>query len=189
MPPRAPEVETGLIDIDLVQNDPSNEWAHEGEQLDVLRMSLTLFGQQRDIVIDGRNVCVAGHGVLKAARSLGWKQIGYERTQLEGHARDSYRIGDNVLASLRQLDLAIYTANVRAIAEEMGEQFDPLVLGLRPAEFAHLTNVVGAREEARLDEGKLVTLKVAGVKASDRFQILSLVERVLEGTDYAARMY
>lgn len=190
MPPRRTEPEHGLIDIDLVLEDPRNEWAHDDEQLEVLCLSLTIFGQQRDIVIDENNVCVAGHGVLRAARKLGWKNIGYERSRLKGAARDSYRIADNVLGSLRQLDLAIYAANVRAIADEMGEQFDPLILGLKPAEFAHVTDGVGAaREESSDGAGGLVTLKVVGVKASDRFRVLALVEGALEGTQYAARMY
>jgi hypothetical protein len=186
---RRAEPRHGLIDIRLVVEDPDNEWSHDGEQLDVLCASLRRYGQQRDIVIDATNRCLAGHGVLKAARLLRWKKIGYERSSLEGPERGAYRAADNLLGALRELDLEVYRANLRGIANGLGEGFDPLIVGLLPAEFAHVVGG-GAREDAdHVGDGGAVTLKVAGVSAADRFRVLALVEGALEGTQYAARIY
>ncbi len=184
------EHEHGLIDIGLVVEDRDNEWSHDEEQVEILCASLEEYGQQRDIVIDEDNRCLAGHGVLKAAKKLGWKKIGYERSRLKGHEASAYRPSDNLLAALRQLDLEVYRANLRAVADGFGGEFDPLLVGLRPAEFAHVVGDASARPDAeREGDADAVTLKVAGVSAADRLRVLALVEGALEGTQYAARMY
>src|SRR6266702_3588136 len=70
---------TKLISLDTIKDHPRNYREHTEQQVLNLVESLKRFGQVRGIVVQGKEdgtfVTVAGHGITKAARRLGWKEI------------------------------------------------------------------------------------------------------------------
>jgi hypothetical protein len=119
-----------VLPIEKVKEDPRNEMIHPELEMASLRASLRLYGQQRPILIDSKIICIAGNGVLKAAREIGMLTIECERSQLKGARRDAYKFADNWLARLSFLDEEIMRANIVKMRERDGASFDPEALGI-----------------------------------------------------------
>ncbi len=92
------------VRIDGLKADPSNLRRHDARQIQLVAASLSRFKMQKPIVVDENGVVVAGHGVLEAARSLGWTHIDVVRSSLAGVERALYAIADNRLAELSSWD-------------------------------------------------------------------------------------
>lgn len=92
---------TRLIPLDKVRDHERNYRNHTEQQVLNLIESLKRFGQVRGIVVqdrgDGTYTTVAGHGVTKAARKLGWKEIKAEILPQSWSETDvrGYLIADN----------------------------------------------------------------------------------------------
>src|SRR5206468_1746207 len=84
--------------------DPANVRRHGERNLESIKASLTRFGQQKPIVIDGAGVVVAGNGTLEAAVALGWKTIAVVRTDLLGAEAAAFALADNRTAELATWD-------------------------------------------------------------------------------------
>jgi len=55
--------------------DPANARSHSEQNLEAIKRSLETFGQRKPIVLNSKDVVVAGNGTLQAARDLGWTEI------------------------------------------------------------------------------------------------------------------
>lgn len=185
------------LPIDEVLDDPANENIHPPEQIERLRASIRLYGQQDDILIDRRNVCVAGHGVKQAMKLEGKPRISCKYTDLVGADRAGYRIASNVLARLSHLDEAIMRANIIGIREEKGEAFNPDMLGMGEIEFQHAVSSEW-NSRSKIDpemigdynqDHETVLIKIPNVKATHKDEIMSRLTSALEGTEYAATAY
>lgn len=107
------------IAIDRVTPDPANLRKHSEASLEAVRRSLARFGQQKPIVVDRNMVVLAGHGVLEAARSLGWKNIRITVSTLSGPERIAYGIADNRTAELSTWDEEALRAVLGAMDEDL----------------------------------------------------------------------
>jgi ParB-like chromosome segregation protein Spo0J len=127
----------------------ASEWAFRVPILDerslaAQRRSLELYGQQKPVVVGPGGVLVAGSGLLRAARSLGWKRLAAvpfgsaDRELLEG-----YKIADNRSAEFSTWDLGVLDRDVKAIR---GEGLALEDLGFTEADLAYL-------EKLRQEEG------------------------------------
>jgi ParB-like chromosome segregation protein Spo0J len=87
---------------------------------------LRAFGQQKPIVIDDRNVILAGNGTYEAAKELGWSEIQIVRTRLTGSSAVAYAIADNRTAELAEWDDTALAEQLRAL---QSEEFDVEVAG------------------------------------------------------------
>src|SRR5262245_38550804 len=74
--------------------DPANVRRHGERNLDSIKASLSRFGQQKPIVVDGTGTVVAGNGTLEAALALGWTRIDIVRTDLIGEEAAAFAIAD-----------------------------------------------------------------------------------------------
>ncbi len=193
MPKTAPK--RGYADLPLseVFEDRENEFRHPPLQVERLKRGLTRFGQQRAIIIDQRNVVVAGEGVLTAARELGWRTIRCKYTQLEGHKRAGYRQIDNMSQRLARLDEYVMAANLRRLVEAEAAG-DVLALGLDDESFARALDPEAWRGRLLDLEGiaeydpdaETFVIKVAGVKREEAEGLLRKVNNALEGSGYEA---
>jgi ParB-like chromosome segregation protein Spo0J len=64
-----------------------------------LKASLKRFGFQKvSVLIDENNVLIAGHGVVEAARKLGWKSLPEvkQTTGMSEEDKNAYRMADNL---------------------------------------------------------------------------------------------
>ncbi len=88
------------VPIGKLKIDESNARAHKTKGIDAIKKSLTVYGQQKPIVVDRKGLVIAGNGTLQAAVELGWKQIAVVRTGLRGGDKTAYAIADNRIAEL-----------------------------------------------------------------------------------------
>jgi ParB-like chromosome segregation protein Spo0J len=100
----APEVTIETVAIDSIQLDPANLRRHPDKNLATIKGSLTRFGQQKPIVVDGRGIVIAGNGTWQAAKALGWNEIKIVRTSLAGPEATAFAIADNRTAELAEWD-------------------------------------------------------------------------------------
>ena len=84
-----------LVDISTLTADPANARRHNARNLAAIESSLTRFGQQKPVVVNAKGQIVAGHGMVEAAKALGWKQVAVVRTKLVGQRRDNRRPNGN----------------------------------------------------------------------------------------------
>jgi DNA modification methylase len=109
------------IDITDISQDPANVRKHSRRNLDAIKASLRAFGQQKPIVVDDRNVILAGNGTYEAAKELGWSEIQIVRTRLTGTSAVAYAIADNRTAELAEWDDTALAEQLRAL---QSEEFD-----------------------------------------------------------------
>jgi ParB-like chromosome segregation protein Spo0J len=83
------------VPIDSVLPDPANVRTHSERNLAAIKASLSRFGQQKPIVVDGNGIVRAGNGTLAAAKALGWTSVNIVRTALVGSEATAYAIADN----------------------------------------------------------------------------------------------
>jgi ParB-like chromosome segregation protein Spo0J len=102
---------------------PRNYNQHSDAQIARIAKSLSTFGQVRSIVI-WHNTILAGHGVVMAAKSLGWDSI---RADVQDHLSEAqalaYVVADNELARQSDPD----QAQLAAILEELQAK-EPLLV-------------------------------------------------------------
>jgi ParB-like chromosome segregation protein Spo0J len=92
------------VKIQDLNEDPSNARKHPDKNLRAIKGSLAKFGQQKPIVIDSRNIVIAGNGTLQAARDLGWKVIDCVVTELDDLGKMAFALADNKTAELAEWD-------------------------------------------------------------------------------------
>lgn len=92
------------LDINDLVLDSCNARKHSQKNLKAIKGSLKAFGQQKPVVIDKKNIVIAGNGTVEAARALGWQQIDCVRTDLEGAEAMAFALADNRTAELAEWD-------------------------------------------------------------------------------------
>lgn len=121
--------------IGEIKPDPRNARKHLSQSIEVIKASLTSFGQQKPIVVDPDGFVVAGNGTLQAASELGWTHIAVVESNLTGAKRAAFALADNRSAELSEWDR---DAVAGLIAEIDAPQSDPLANMLQELD----TNVV-----------------------------------------------
>ena len=121
---------------------PHNYNRHPPKQVKRIAASLRKFGQVRSIVV-WQNTILAGHGVVEAARSMGWFDIAADvlPDEYPEHLALAYVAADNELARLGDPDQAALAAIIeqsRAIDAELLE-----AIGYDDAELAKLVRETG----------------------------------------------
>jgi len=92
--------------LSTLVNDPNNVRKHDSKNIMAIKGSLAKFGQQKPIVVDHRNIVIAGNGTLQAALELGWTEIDIVRSNLKGFNATAFAIADNRTAELAEWDFA-----------------------------------------------------------------------------------
>lgn len=119
-----------IIGVDKLLIDPSNARKHNRKNLDLIKASITKYGIQKPIVIDKKNIVVAGNGFLEAAKELGLVEIPCVRSELEGIDRAGYAIVDNRSNELSDWDFdALAELKADLDLEELGFDLEDLDLG------------------------------------------------------------
>lgn len=104
------------VPLSSISPDPANTRKHSRRNIDAIKASLRRFGQQKPIVVDAKNIVLAGNGTLAAATELGWSEIQIVRTALAGVDATAFGIADNRTAELAEWDenLADVLASLKA---------------------------------------------------------------------------
>lgn len=93
-----------VVDISSLKPDRKNARRHSQVNIEAIKNSLKMFGQQKPIVCNKENVVIAGNGTLQAAKELGWSHIAVVVFDGEKDAR-AFAIADNRTAELASWDL------------------------------------------------------------------------------------
>lgn len=123
------------VPLGSISPDPANTRKHSRRNLDAIKASLRRFGQQKPIVVDAKDVVLAGNGTLAAATELGWTEIQIVRTALAGVDATAFGIADNRTAELAEWDenLGDVLASLKA------EDFPLAEIGFDEADLAELS--------------------------------------------------
>lgn len=105
--------------ISELTKDPANARKHSKRNIKAIKDSLRVYGQQKPIVIDNRNVVIAGNGTVEAAEELGWETVFVTVSQLEPALSVGYGIADNRTAELAEWDDDALNALVENMDEEL----------------------------------------------------------------------
>lgn len=134
-----------LVSVDELEADEQNARRHPEKNLAALKASLKEFGQQKPIVIDGKNVVVAGNGTLAAARELGIPQLWAIRTTLRGAKRTAYAIADNRIGDTSHFDSESLKSALEELAKAGGNL--ELAAGFTDDDLAALSEVAELEDD------------------------------------------
>ena len=100
--------------------DPNNARKHSDKSIEAVADSLRVFGLQKPIVIDSKNMVVAGNGTLQAALMLGWDSIQAVRIPDDWSPEmvTAFAIADNRTAELSEWDKQVLSEQVLTLEEE-----------------------------------------------------------------------
>lgn len=100
--PDPAKFQTEIVSIDSLVNHPRNYREHPDDQLDHIDSSLREHGFYRNIVVAQGGVILAGHGVVKAARRMGLKEVPVIKLDIDPNTPQALRVltGDNEISNL-----------------------------------------------------------------------------------------
>ena len=107
------------LKVSEVIPDPSNARQHGPRNLEAIKASLQAFGQQKPIVVDDRQICLAGNGTLEAVKALGWETVEVVRSGLDPAEAIAYGIADNRTAELAEWDTGALEKLLSGLDEDM----------------------------------------------------------------------
>jgi hypothetical protein len=130
-PPAAPSVlvEEGLPTVTRrlkdLKSHPRNYQKHPKDQIEHIKRSLQDHGLYRPVVIARGDVILAGHGLVLAAREIGWETIACYFRDVEPDSPEAFRLlaGDNEIGRTAERDDRLLTemlADVKADVEGGG---------------------------------------------------------------------
>lgn len=131
--------------------DPSNARSHSATNIDAIKASLSKFGQRKPIVLNSKNVVVAGNGTLQAARDLGWTEIDTVSVPADWSDEQvkAFAIADNRSAELAEWNNETLSLQLSQL-EEFG--WDLKDLGFSKSELADINeNLPGSHVELNDD--------------------------------------
>ena len=134
------------IPISSLIPDPNNARQHDDKNLSAIKGSLAKFGQQKPIVIDDKNVVIAGNGTLDSAKELGWTEIACVRSDLKTITeKTAFALADNRTSELANWDMEVLGKELLSLQED---DFDIGEIGFDPADFEpkELPDIDGAKE-------------------------------------------
>ena len=105
--------------LDRLVADPANARTHDEPNVGAIAASLTRFGQRRPVVVNrtGR-VIEAGHGLVEAAKSLGWTHVAVVWVKDDAATATGYSLADNRTAELAGWDDARLRAALSIVDQE-----------------------------------------------------------------------
>ena len=93
------------LPIDQVIQHPQNVRIHTKKNIDIIKKSLSEYGQVKPILVQKSTMYViAGNGTLQAALSLGWKQIQCNILDIDDNKANALAILDNKSTDESQWD-------------------------------------------------------------------------------------
>lgn len=103
------------VSIEKLVHDPNNARSHGEKNLEAIKGSLAKFGQQKPIVVNRKNIVIAGNGTLEAAKALGWEKVKVVVTDLDDFSQTAFAIADNRTAELAAWDDEILSGTLKSL--------------------------------------------------------------------------
>jgi len=103
------------VKISTLINDPNNARKHDAKNIMAIKGSLAKFGQQKPIVVNDKNIVIAGNGTLQAASEMGWTEINIVRSDLDGFDATAYALADNRTSELAEWNSDVLNTTLEAL--------------------------------------------------------------------------
>lgn len=103
------------VPISTLIKDPNNARKHDAKNIMAIKGSLAKFGMQKPIVVNAKNIVIAGNGTLQAAIEMGWTEIDIVRSDLDGFDAAAYGLADNRTTDLSSFDNDILNSTLEAL--------------------------------------------------------------------------
>lgn len=134
------------IEVSALKSAPRNARTHSDKQISQIASSITRFGFTNPILIDDKNMVLAGHGRLAAAKSLGLAQVPCLRlSRLSEQDKRAYMLADNKLAQNAGWDRQILAIELQ---ELVASDFDVSIAGF---DLGEVEIAIGEAEQADPD--------------------------------------
>lgn len=143
------------VAIDTLIPDPANVRKHSEKNIEAIKGSLAVFGQQKPIVVNQKNVVIAGNGTLEAARALGWSEINVVRSELQGSQATAFAIADNRTTDLSEFDHGSLAQQLTSLKTD---GFDLDSLGFDKEDMLELDlliNDLGDQDDEKIEQKEL----------------------------------
>jgi hypothetical protein len=156
-----------IIPLSLLREHPQNYKRHTEQQIEQLMKALRRFGQIRSIVTkatsDGTYTIVAGHGIVKAAKKLGFTELRSDilPANFSEEETRAYIIADNRLQDESNLDEELLTA---LLLEQKEAMQDLTSLGSNDAELNILLEKYNEDELRKLTEETTSILQISPIQ-------------------------
>lgn len=141
------ELSITYLRIDTLSPYSSNARTHSKHQIRQIAASIKAFGLTNPVLIAGKNIIIAGHGRVEAAKLLGMDQV--PTIRLEGLTDDqirAYVIADNRLAERAGWDKAILAIELQHLITLDGD-FDVTITGFEIPEIDLIFEEAKGREQ------------------------------------------
>lgn len=177
------------VSVADLYNDPRNARRHPERNVEAAVASLRRFGQQKNVVVDGDGIVIAGNCTLEAARRLGWKTLDVHRTPLTGEEARAYALADNRTAELAEWDYETLAEELRSLESGFeGLGWEPYELApLLAAEWkpgAPTGNLETPPDEhSKHGDGKHLSLSLAQRETVNRAILKMRAELAVDGED------
>jgi hypothetical protein len=144
------ELKVDYLPIDSLAPYVSNARTHSKHQIRQIADSIQAFGFTNPILIDSKNIIIAGHGRVAAARLLDIRQVPTIRLEtLSADQIRSYVIADNRLAEVAGWDKSILAIELQHLLT-IDESFDITITGFEIPEIDMIFQET--RQEAEKDD-------------------------------------
>ena len=108
---------TKTVNVDTLKPHPQNYQEHPADQIDHIVQSIKLHGFYRNVVIANDNTILAGHGVVKAAKTMGKKRIPVIQLDIAPDDDRALKVltSDNEIGNLAEVDDRALTELLKTI--------------------------------------------------------------------------
>lgn len=177
--------------IDFFTLDERNARKHGPRDLETLKASLTIHGQQKPVVALASGKVIAGNGTLTAARALGWTKLAaviYDDVD-EKKAR-AFAIVDNRSAELSEWNLEELNASVAELDDLLRA-----AVGFSPAELAALAGawpIPGVDPDkvgAHTENGHHGMIKIDSIPLDRRAELATLLNAAMDKAGFSCRCF
>lgn len=132
---KLPKLHVEYVPIDTLKDHPRNYREHPDDQLEQIAQSLRENGFYRNVVVARDGTILAGHGVVKAARKLRYREVPVIRLPVDPDDPHALKVlaGDNELGHLAEQNDRLLTELLKEIKENdasglAGTGFDEMML-------------------------------------------------------------
>jgi hypothetical protein len=129
------------VALDSLTIDPANARLHPEPNIEALKGSLAVYGQQKPVVVRRETgVVVAGNGTVAAARALGWTHLAASYSDMDAATAAGFSIADNRTSDLSTFDKDALDKLLREVSTNGDERLDRMLadlateVGIAPAD-------------------------------------------------------
>lgn len=107
--------------------DPANARTHSDKNLDGIKGSLAVYGQQKPVVVRQETMTVVcGNGTLAAARALGWTHLAANVVPLDAATAAGLSVADNRTSDMSSWDTTALDKLLREVNTGNDERLDAM---------------------------------------------------------------